>query len=231
MRSRYVKQRETLMTALFETLEQLARSEYLFRITDNGGETCDRYTVVFSDGDFLTLSGSPSHPQGVSLWGEQIDLHGLQEAVEDGAQVDLALGDLPPNVAAHVLSRLNEAWRDFLSDVEAQVPMAVAKSREHASVYEGVHTSGGKGIYRVGGCFAIRGDSDDAGDDYGPFDTVAEAVRMSLPSADALAGDDYQSSVNLGRLTPCPEVQRAILALEIKVEGDDGEPLDDAGTD
>ena len=39
---------------LFETGADLG--EYLFRITDNGGETADRYTVIFSDGDYLTMS-------------------------------------------------------------------------------------------------------------------------------------------------------------------------------
>lgn len=35
-------------------------------IWDNGGESLDRYTVVFKDGDMLGLSTEPEHPQGFS---------------------------------------------------------------------------------------------------------------------------------------------------------------------
>lgn len=50
------------------------------RCYDNGGESADRYTVVFTGnypkGDginkefgYRAMSGSPCHPQGVGLWG------------------------------------------------------------------------------------------------------------------------------------------------------------------
>jgi hypothetical protein len=55
------------------------------RCYDNGGETCDRYTVVFTgrythktggEHCYLGMSGSPFHPQGVCMHGSdfrQID--------------------------------------------------------------------------------------------------------------------------------------------------------------
>lgn len=50
-------------------------------IYDNGGETIDRYTVVFDSSridyrcktlayECLCLSDNPEHPTGVSMWGE-----------------------------------------------------------------------------------------------------------------------------------------------------------------
>lgn len=49
------------------------------RVYDNGGETCDRYTVVFSGAavakacggeyPYRAMSGAPYHPQGFAQWG------------------------------------------------------------------------------------------------------------------------------------------------------------------
>ena len=44
------------MQKIFENFDDLARSGHLFRIVDNGGETVDRYTVLFSDGDALGMN-------------------------------------------------------------------------------------------------------------------------------------------------------------------------------
>ncbi|HDY89159.1 MAG TPA: hypothetical protein ENH82_13720 [bacterium] len=39
----------------------------IIRITDNGGKTCDRYTIYFSDDTMLMLSDNPLSPQGVCM--------------------------------------------------------------------------------------------------------------------------------------------------------------------
>ena len=44
------------------------------RVYDNGGETVDRYTVVFTNTknqgcNYLMMSGAPFHPQGVGMHG------------------------------------------------------------------------------------------------------------------------------------------------------------------
>ncbi len=75
---------------------------------DNGGQTLDRYTIMFDHPDFrngdqyqcLALSDNPTHPQGYSQWGY--------------AQNSLGLGyrvlwtDLPEHIRQHVIDRLTE---------------------------------------------------------------------------------------------------------------------------
>src|SRR5690606_32917328 len=53
---------------LFDSIEDLAKSGYVFRITDNGGTSIDRYTILFCDGDYLNVSA-----YGHSSWGEGLD--------------------------------------------------------------------------------------------------------------------------------------------------------------
>ncbi len=196
---------------------------YLFRITDNGGATADRYTVIFSDGDYLGLSGSPSHPQGFSQWGESIDVANVAERVEEGEEVDLSWGCLPEQVRGHILSRLNEGWADYLATLEAgKVPV----SREAAEVNEGIHSSGGVGIYRhEDGKLWVRLDGSEQADDRGPYDTAREALLATLPDHYSLAGPEYHSTcVNDGPQTETahPEIMAAVAALEARVE--DAEP-------
>lgn len=217
---------------LFETGADLG--EYLFRITDNGGETADRYTVIFSDGDYLTMSAYPSHPQGVSLWGEAIDVQGVADRIEAGEEVDLSWGCLPESIRAHVLSRVNEGWRDFLEAVAAKAPHAVAPNRDAAEENDGLNSSGGKGLYLDdAGAYWIKRDNYEQGDDYGPFTDPVTALRWTLPEAYSLAGEEYHSTV-MGDGAPHsetahPEIMAAVAALEAKRENDRNgdEPLAD----
>lgn len=199
------------MTDVFQTPSDL--SDYLFRIVDNGGSSVDRYTVVFSDGTYLALSGSPTHPQGFSQSGEDLDPAVIQKWVETGDSVDLALGDLPPNLVQHILDRNNEGLRDFLEAVEAKEPYAVAATRELAKENDGTHTCLGIGIYSTDENYYVRLEGD-PGDDRGPYLTAREAVLATLPDEYSLAGPEYQSSVEVMRLEPSPEVLEAIAKLE-----------------
>ena len=75
---------------------------------DNGGQTADRYSVVFGDGDALCMSGSPSHPQGVSQWSETGDQYRPVDVVP--------MDSLPAEIVDHALARFREAWRDYVED-------------------------------------------------------------------------------------------------------------------
>lgn len=180
------------MTRLFEKPEDLG--EYLFRVTDNGGASADRYTVVFSDGDYFALSSYPSSPLGVSQSGEGIHVRGLAERVENGLEVDLALGDLEPHIVQHILGRINEGWREFLEAVESKEPHAVAATREDASENEGLHNSAGDGLYWTESGFMVKRDSDPS-EDFGPFTTAREALIHTLPTHYSLSGPEYHSTI------------------------------------
>lgn len=200
---------------LFKSVKELAESGYLFRITDNGGETLDRYTVIFCDGDYLSLSETGA---GVSLWGEGIDPADWHERVESGDEVDLALGDLWSGLQQHILRRVNEAWRDYLNDVMNRVQNAVAKSRETADVNDGIHTSAGVGIYSTGDGFCIRLDGDNGADDLGPYMTAEAALRATLPDDYALSGPEYHSTVNVNCLKQTPGASAKVKRLAKKVQ-------------
>ena len=202
---------------LFPTLADLASSGYVFRITDNCGATADRYTVTFSDGDYLGLSGLPWHPQGVSQSGERLDPNFQQEKVENGEEIDLALGDLPPRIAEHVRLRLNESWRDSMDALESGAPEAVAVSRDKAGVNEGGSDSGEKGIYRTPSGFMVRTD-DEPDRDPGPYDNVRDAMRATLPTAYSLSGPEFHSQIEVGSLSPTPGVAELIAAREVALE-------------
>ena len=203
------------MPVVFEKPSDL--SDYLFRILDNGGSSADRYTVMFSDGSYLAMSSSPTHPQGVSMSGDDMDPAVAQEWVENGEAVDLALGDLPEHIVKHIIGRNNQGLEDFLAAVEAKEPYAVAPNREKAKVNEGLYDSLGVGIYDSPEGYRIRLDGDPE-DDRGPFETAREAVLASLPDMHAFAGDEYHSRVDLMRMEPDEEVRKAVEALEAKVD-------------
>jgi len=187
--------------------------EYLFRITDNGGATADRYTVAFSDGECLCLSSYPSHPQGVSQTSE-FDPQALQDRIDDGTEIDLSWGDLPLDIRSHVLARLNEGFRDFLSEAKA------ATSRDDAKENEGLHSSAGDGIYTKEGAFYIKREGDDDSDDLGPYETFRDALLASLPDHYSLSGPEYHSTATgNGPVTDesHPAIQAALQALESRV--------------
>jgi len=200
------------MKRVFEKPEDM--SEYLFRIVDNGGSSADRYTVVFSDGSYLGMSGSPTSPQGVSMAGEDIDPQVLEEWVENGEAVDLALGDLPKHLVDHILYRNNEGLEDFLEAVENKAPHAVSADRDSAEANEGIYDTLGKGIYLVGDQYMVK--MEGGPDDRGPFDTAREAILATMPDQYSLSGPEYHPGLDVMRMTPDPEVLEAVAKLEAR---------------
>lgn len=172
----------------FETIQDLVESGYLFRIIDNGGETADRYTIIFSDGSYLALGDSVS----LSDDGVGVVTH-AQTAVDEGEAVDLSFYDLPERHQRHILARQNEGFRDYLELVEKRGPNVVAADRLSAKENDGTHTCTGDGLYSAGPAYFIRLD-DDVTCDRGPYMTAAEALRASLPDAWGLAGEEYHST-------------------------------------
>lgn len=200
------------MKKVFEKPEDM--SEYLFRIVDNGGSSADRYTVVFSDGSYLGMSGNPTHPQGVSMAGEDIDPQVIDEWVENGEAVDLALGDLPKHLVDHILFRNNEGLEDFLESVENKDEDVVFTNRDDAEANEGCSDTLGKGIYLVGDQYMVK--MEGGPDDRGPFATAREVILATMPDDYALSGPEYHAGLDVMRMTPDPDVLEAVAKLEAR---------------
>lgn len=69
---------------------------------DNGGETADRYTVIYKkEGDYVGMSSEPFHPQGIGQHGE-----GCQPGEHLGKLI--YFGDLPEDCQKLVASDMKE---------------------------------------------------------------------------------------------------------------------------
>jgi len=87
--------------------------EYVLACYDNGGKTCDRYTVLFGGSQwepelgrnvfYLGISGAPTHPQGFSQWGEMP----AYNRAACGKHVRWL--DLPEHIRQHVAARVQES--------------------------------------------------------------------------------------------------------------------------
>jgi len=96
------------------------------RCYDNGGETIDRYTVVYTGnyrhktgGEFayLAMNAAPFHPQGFGQHGssrEQVDSPKGKWPPAYGRKCHLGMripfGDLPPGCQRLVLDNYRELW-------------------------------------------------------------------------------------------------------------------------
>ena len=84
--------------------------EYVLDCFDNKGKITDRYTVLFGGSlldpallkdrkvFILGMSGAPTHPQGISMWGES-------SAAWRPSRERVKWLDLPENIRNHVVSR------------------------------------------------------------------------------------------------------------------------------
>jgi hypothetical protein len=194
---------------LFDTIQDLAKSGFVFRIQDSGPDTLDRITVMFCDGDYLALS---HNGLGFSQWGEGLDPQVMAEHAEAGNAVDLALGDLQPELQNHILYRVNEAWEDTLSAANRLDPKIVAPNRESAEINDGTIQSSGKGIYIEDGEFFVRLDGPE-GDDRGCYDTARKALLNTLPDNYSVSGPEYHPLHDVASLEPTPGVSERLEAL------------------
>lgn len=173
------------MNKTFESFEQLASSGFLFRITDNRGETIDRMTVLFSDGDAIAMNEAG---YGFSQWAHEIDPAVLQEWVESGEQVDLGSDDLSDGSKAHILARVNEAFNDFYEQLAAaECPRSRKEVENKGTINDGTYDCAGDGIFWDGHFFWIATEDEESG----PFVTPGEAIRASLPDEYSLSGPEY----------------------------------------
>lgn len=84
--------------------------EYVLDCFDNQGKTADRYTVLFGGSllepalqrrrkvAYLGMSDAPTHPQGISMWGEC-------DAAWRPSRERVRWLDLPEHIRRHVIAR------------------------------------------------------------------------------------------------------------------------------
>lgn len=180
------------MTDLFRNADDLKASGYLFRITDNGGETYDRITVTFCDGDALVCTAD-----SICAAVERVDVQRDADDVEAGTARDLRWIDLDEGLRRRIIASLNDSFRDYIDSEPA------ATSRDTARDWMGLwneYDDDRSPIYRKGDSFYIR-DDEMAGynedGEPGPFPTFRDAVFGMLPDAWQLAGHEYHSTVDL----------------------------------
>lgn len=99
--------------------------EYILDVLDNKGKSADRYTVLFTGAllstrhgepvrtfsntlvQYLGLSDAPSHPQGVSMWGEMA-AHEAAAYRYRCSHDRVRWLDLPDHIRAHAICRATE---------------------------------------------------------------------------------------------------------------------------
>lgn len=95
--------------------------EYVLDCFDDKGKSIDRYTVLFGGslwipGDYrghggrvqyLGMSGAPTHPQGVSMWGE-LEPYQAAEYRRRSGHDRVRWLDLPEEIRRHVIGRATE---------------------------------------------------------------------------------------------------------------------------
>ena len=182
------------MTKLFDSVEAFRESGFLFRITDNGGDSVDRFTVMTCDGDYFASSATPYHPQGFFQSGERIDVQGVDDRIESGRERDLRWIDLPADVQSAVIGRLNDGFSYWLDQENAACTRAEVEGE-----FSGGYDEIGRGIYCTIWGFRIADENSqgDARQDPGPFATYKDAVLHTLPQDYDLSGPEYHTPVDL----------------------------------
>ena len=93
--------------------------DYVLDCFDNRGKTTDRYTVIFGKQfmnnlhgqcrlQLLDMSDAPTHPQGVSMWGEYTAYEIAAYRYREGHH-RVAWLDLPEHIRQHVIARATES--------------------------------------------------------------------------------------------------------------------------
>lgn len=188
---------------LFESLDDL--KPFIFRITDNGGATADRFTIITCDGDYFGSSINPNHPQGFFQSGEGIDVMGVDERCDSGEERDLRWIDLPEAVQRAVMDSLNNGFADWLENFSP--PLARSDAEDFQACYD-LSKRPGHGVYGIPGQYRIRSETWEGRSpdetDYGPYETIREAVLGTLPEDYDLSGPEYHAPDDLWDTEPGP---------------------------
>jgi len=75
----------------------------LIKVTDNEGETVDRYTAYFEDGYMLSMSDNPQSPQGVYMsdcW--------KQDYIDNDEGKEVEFDELPERVQKAIVNFMQE---------------------------------------------------------------------------------------------------------------------------
>jgi len=201
---------------LFQSLDDL--KPFIFRITDNGGATADRFTIVTCDGDYFGSSAYPTHPQGFFQSGEGLDPIWQAERVETGEDRDLRWIDLPESVRNCVMRSLNEGFSGWLETG------CEFTSRDEAGNYDGCWNPNRdfSPIYRDGDSFKVKdSDREFMGEPEESFATFREAVLYILPDDYCLSGPEYHTDIDLWDETDGP---KPLWDCDAESETDDSEP-------
>lgn len=84
------------------------------RCYDNGGETADRYTVVYTRTNtgncfYVAMGSTPFHPQGICLHGESPSTIDRPAYSHLGKKIDFS--ELPDDCKKVILSDYTEIWK------------------------------------------------------------------------------------------------------------------------
>lgn len=71
-------------------------------------DECKPHSTVNTFVSYLSMSGAPTHPQGVSMWGEMKAWQATEYRYHNARRHRIAWNDLPANVRAHVIARCED---------------------------------------------------------------------------------------------------------------------------
>ena len=171
---------------LFHTLDEV--KPFVFRITDNGGATADRYTIALCDGSYVSMSKDPYNPAGVCLSGENFDPAITDARVEEGIEHDIRWIDLPKDCQRSFFEGENAGYYDWLS---AFSPPQSRDEAQDISELSGADKIA-KGIFGVEGEYYVLNEEVE-----GPFKTLREAVLYTLPDENDLSGPEYHPTIDI----------------------------------
>lgn len=171
---------------LFHTLDEL--KPFVFRITDNGGLTADRYTIVTCDGSYLSLSHNPYNALGVCLSGEGLDPSWIDKRVDSQIERDIRWIDLPKDCQRSFFDSMNEGYHDWVSSLTVPEDQADVTDISELSCIDRI----GSGIYGIEGAYYVLNE-----EPQGPFTTLREAILYTFPEADDFSGPEYHASIDI----------------------------------
>jgi hypothetical protein len=101
-------------------------------IFDNGGETLDRYTIVFQDGTIVGSSENPSYPQGV--W-QHDEVDNIDEFINEAREnpdwlgKEISFDELPEEIKTKINEESNE-WEDITDEFKDNKQSKLNKKAE-----------------------------------------------------------------------------------------------------